>query len=192
MSAVRFEIKPTGAGAFTVFGTQTAPTAGSTYSESLATGALADGPADLHVVVTDVAGNETTSATHTINIDNLAPVVTLDDPGAAVGSSVGLTATASPDTADVTFRYRAVGSGGAGTVIASDGTAPFGVSWTTAPAPEAPWELIAVATDAGGNVTTSAPRVVAGRPDAADRQRHGTRQRRHGRRSGGRACLGRG
>ena len=96
VSAVRFEIKPTGAGAFTVFGTQTAPTVGSTYSQSLATGALADGPADLQVVVTDVAGNETTSATHTINIDNLAPVVTLDDPGAAVGSSVGLTASSSP------------------------------------------------------------------------------------------------
>ena len=160
VSAVRFEIKPSGAGAFTVFGTQTAPTAGSTYSESLATGALADGPADLQVVVTDVAGNETTSATHTINIDNLAPTVTLDDPGAAVGSSVGLTATSSPDTTDVTFRYRAVGSGGAGTLIASDGTAPFAVTWTTAPAAETQWELIAVATDAGGNVTTSAPRVV--------------------------------
>ena len=86
--------------------------------------------------------------------------MTLDDPGAAVGSSVGLTATSSPDTTDVTFRYRAVGSGGAGTLIASDGTAPFGVTWTTAPAAETQWELIAVATDAGGNVTTSAPRVV--------------------------------
>ena len=160
VSSVRFEIKPTGAGAFTVFGTQTTPTVGSTYSQSLATGALADGPADLQVVVTDVAGNETTSATHTINIDNLSPVVTLDDPGAAVGSSVGLTASSSPDTTNVTFRYRTVGSGGAGTLIASDGTAPFGVTWTTAPAAETQWELIAVATDAGGNVTTSAPRVV--------------------------------
>ncbi len=160
VSAVRFEVKPFGAGAFTVFGTQTAPTAGTTYSESLATGALADGPADLQVVVTDVAGNETTSATHTINIDNLAPVVTLDDPGAVVGPSVGLTAGSSPDTTDVTFRYRAVGSGGAGTLIGSDGSAPFAVTWTTAPAAETQWELIAVATDAGGNVTTSAPRVV--------------------------------
>ena len=86
--------------------------------------------------------------------------MTLDDPGAVVGSSVGLTATASPDTTDVTFRYRTVGSGGAGTLIASDGTAPFAVTWTTAPAAEMQWELIAVATDAGGNVTTSAPRVV--------------------------------
>ena len=160
VSAVRFEIKPAGAGAFTVFGTQTAPTAGSTYSQSLATGALADGPADLQVVVTDIAGNETTSATHTINIDNVAPAVTLDDPGAVVGATVGLTASSSPDTTDVTFRYRAVGSGGAGTLIGSDGTAPFAVTWTTAPAAETQWELIAVATDAGGNVTTSAPRVV--------------------------------
>src|SRR6185436_13558298 len=92
--------------------------------------------------------------------DNLAPVVTLDDPGATVGSSIGLTASASPDTADVAFRYRAVGSTGAGTLIASDSTAPFTVTWTTTPAAETQWELIAVATDAGGNVTTSAPRTV--------------------------------
>jgi hypothetical protein len=160
ISAVRFEIKPSGAGGFTVFGTQTAPVAGATYAQSLATGALADGPADIQVVVTDVAGNETTSATRTINIDNLAPVVTLDDPGAAAGSTVSLTAASSADTTHVTFRYRAVGSGGAGTLIDSDSTAPFGVTWTTTPAAETQWELIAVATDAGGNVTTSAPRVV--------------------------------
>ena len=38
----------------------------------------------------DVAGNESTSAMSTINVDNDAPVVTLGDPGAAVGSSVNL------------------------------------------------------------------------------------------------------
>jgi hypothetical protein len=97
-------------GAFTVFGTQTTPDGRLDLQPVARDGALADGPADLQVVVTDVAGNETTSATHTINVDNLAPVVTLDDPGATVGSSIGLTASASPDTANVVFRYRAVGS----------------------------------------------------------------------------------
>ena len=96
----------------------------------------------------------------TINVDNDAPVVTLDDPGAAVGASVNLTASSSADTVDVTFRYRPVGTLGAGTAIGSDATAPFAVTWTTAPAAEQQWELIAVATDGGGNVTTSAPRVV--------------------------------
>ena len=124
------------------------------------TGSFADGPADLQVVVTDVAGNETTSATRTINIDNAAPTVTLDDPGAAVGASVNLSATSSADTTDVTFRYRPVGSGAAGTLIGSDATAPFTATWTTSPAAEQQWELIAVATDGGGNVSTSAPRVV--------------------------------
>ena len=160
VSAVRFEVKPAGAGAYSVFGTQTAPVSGSTYRQTLATTALADGLAELRVVVTDVAGNEATSALSTINVDNDAPVVTLDDPGAAVGASVGLTATSSADTTDVTFRYRPVGSGGAGTAIGSDSTAPFAVTWTTAPAAEQQWELIAVATDGGGNVTTSAPRTV--------------------------------
>ena len=96
----------------------------------------------------------------TINVDNDAPVVTLGDPGAAVGASVNLTASSSADTVDVTFRYRPVGTLGAGTAIGSDATAPFALTWTTAPAAEQQWELIAVATDGGGNVTTSAPRVV--------------------------------
>ena len=38
--------------------------------------------------------------------------------------------------------------------------APFTATWTTSPAAEQQWELIAVATDGGGNVSTSAPRVV--------------------------------
>ena len=160
VSAVRFEIKPFGAGAFTVFGTQTVPTVGSTYTQSLATGSFADGPADLQVVVTDVAGNEATSAIQTINLDNDAPVVTLDDPGAAVGSSVNLSATSSGDTTDVTFRYRPVGSGAPGIAIGSDDTAPFTTTWSTPPAAEQQWELIAVATDGGGNISTSAPRIV--------------------------------
>ena len=160
VSVVRFEVKPAGAGAYSVFGTQTAPVSGSTYRQTLATTALADGLVELRVVVTDVAGNEATSALSTINVDNDAPVVTLADPGTAVGAIVNLTATSSADTTDVTFRYRPVGSGGAGTAIASDSTAPFAVTWTTTPAAEQQWELIAVATDGGGNATTSTPRTV--------------------------------
>ncbi|HYK06325.1 MAG TPA: Ig-like domain-containing protein, partial [Gaiellaceae bacterium] len=160
VSAVRFEVRPAGAGAYSVFGTQTAPVAGATYRQTLATTSLADGLAELRVVVTDVAGNETTSALSTINVDNDAPVVTLVDPGSAVASSVNLIATSSADTTDVTFRYRPVGSGVTGTAIGSDSTAPFAVTWTTAPAAEQQWELIAVATDGGGNVTTSTARTV--------------------------------
>jgi large repetitive protein len=160
VSAVRFEVKAAGAGAYSVFGTQTAPVVGATYRQTLATTSLADGPADLRVVVTDVAGNEITSTTRTINVDNDAPVVTLADPGAAIGASVALAASSSADTADVTFRYRPVGNLGAGTSIGSDTSTPFGVTWSTSPTAEQQWELIAVATDTGGNVTTSAPRVV--------------------------------
>ena len=124
VSAVRFEIRPSGAGAYSAFGTQTTPVAGSTYRQMLATGAFADGPADLRVVAADLAGNETTSAARTVTIDNDAPVVVLGDPGAAVGASVNLSATSSADTTDVTFRYRPVGDPGAGTAIGSDANAP--------------------------------------------------------------------
>ena len=160
VSAVRFEVKPSGAGAFSVFGTQTTPVVGSTYRQTLATTALADGPADLRVVVTDVAGNETTSAVSTINVDNDAPG------GHARRSGRGRRRERRPDGI-VLGRHRRRHlplpprrNLGAGTAIGSDTTAPFGVTWTTAPAAEQQWELIAVATDGGGNVTTSAPRVV--------------------------------
>ena len=178
VSAVRFEIKPFGAGAFTVFGTQTVPIVGSTYTQSLTTGSYADGPADLQVVVTDVAGNETTSAIRTINLDNDAPVVTLDDPGAAVGASVNLSATSSGDTTDVTFRYRAVGSGGAGTAIGSDAHGALHDHLVDAPRGRA-----AVGADRGRDRrrrqrlherAARRPR----RPHAAHRQRHGPAERR--------------
>ena len=51
------------------------------------------------------SGRSTSTTTH--------PAVTLDDPGAAIGASVNLTASSSADTADVTFRYRPVGSSAA-------------------------------------------------------------------------------
>ena len=44
VSAVRFEIKPSGAGSFSVFGTQTAPVVGSTYQQSLVTSGFAGRP----------------------------------------------------------------------------------------------------------------------------------------------------
>ena len=96
VSAVRFEIKLSGSGSFSVFGTQNAPVVGSTYQQSLVTSGFPDGPADLRVVVTDVAGNETTSAAVTVTFDNDAPVITLNDPGAAVSGTVTLGVATSP------------------------------------------------------------------------------------------------
>ena len=159
VSAVRFEVKPSGAGTFTVFGTQTTPIVGSTYRQALATGTLADGPADLRVVVTDVAGNETTSATHTLNVDNDAPAVTLNDPGAAVSGTVTLGVNTSADTAQVVFERSAAGAG-SWTTIDTDVTPGdgFTADLATGPLTDGLYDLRARATDGSGNSTTSAPR----------------------------------
>ena len=111
VSAVRFEVKAAGAGSFAVFGTETSPVAGSTYRHSLDTTASAEGAAELRVVVTDVAGNETTSATRAVTIDNVAPTVTLTDPGAAISGTPTLTTTVAADTVSVTFERRPAGGG---------------------------------------------------------------------------------
>jgi hypothetical protein len=156
VSAVRFEVKPTGAGAFSTFGTETTPVVGTTYRHSLDTTALADGPAEVRVVVTDVAGNETTSAARTVTVDNEAPTVSLNDPGAAVSGTPTLTASAAADTVSVTFERRPAG-GGSWTAIGTDATPGdgFTTDFATTPLSDGSYELRARAVDGGGNPGTS-------------------------------------
>ena len=159
VSAVRFEIKPSGSGAFTVFGTQNAPVAGTTYQQSLASSGYADGPAELRVVVTDVAGNETTSAVVNVTLDNDAPTITLDDPGAAVSGTVTLGVATSADTAQVIFEQSVAGTG-VWTTIATDSTPGdgFTAAFDTTALADGLYDLRARAIDVGGNPGTSAPR----------------------------------
>ena len=159
VSAVRFEIQPSGSGSFIVFGTQNAPVVGSTYQQSLATTAYPDGPADLRVVVTDVAGNETTSVVRTVTLDNVAPTITLNDPGAAVSGTVSLGVTTAADTAQVVFERSPAGAG-AWTTIATDSTPGdgFTAAFDTTALADGLYDLRARATDGGGNLGTSAPR----------------------------------
>ena len=159
VSAVRFEIKPSGSGSFSVFGTQNAPVVGSTYQQSLVTSGFPDGPADLRVVVTDVAGNETTSAAVTVTFDNDAPVITLNDPGAAVSGTVTLGVSTSADTAQVVFERSPAGAG-TWTTIATDSTPGdgFTAAFDTTALADGLYDLRARATDVGGNPGTSGTR----------------------------------
>ncbi len=156
VSAVRFEVKPAGSGSFSTFGTETTPVVGTTYRHALDTTAYAEGPTELRVVVTDVAGNETTSATRAVTIDNVAPTVSLDDPGAAISATPTLTASAAADTVSVTFEQRPAGSG-SWTAIATDATAGdgFSAAFPTTPLADGLYELRARALDGGGNPGTS-------------------------------------
>src|SRR3954453_621555 len=45
------------------------------------TTSAADGPATIQIIVTDMAGNSTTSAVRNVTVDNVAPTPTLADPG---------------------------------------------------------------------------------------------------------------
>ena len=159
VSAVRFELQPSGSGSFIVFGTQNAPVVGSTYQQSLATTAYPDGPADLRVVVTDVAGNETTSTVRTVTLDNVAPTITLNDPGAAVSGTVSLGVTTAADTAQVVFERSPAGAG-TWTTIATDSTPGdgFTAAFDTTALADGVYDLRARATDGGGNPGTSAQR----------------------------------
>ncbi|MDQ3066537.1 MAG: Ig-like domain-containing protein, partial [Actinomycetota bacterium] len=156
VSAVRFEIKPSGSGSFSVYGTQTTPVVGSTYQQSLASASYPDGPADLRVVITDVAGNETTSAVRTVSLDNVAPAITLNDPGAAISGTINLGVTTDADTTQVVFE-RSVSGANSWTTIATDNTSGdgFTASFSTVPLGDGVYDLRARATDGGGNSSTS-------------------------------------
>ena len=155
-----FEIRPSGAGPYSVFGTQTAPVAGSTYRQTLATGAFADSPADLRVVVTDVAGNEIDlGGEHRHDRQQRAR-------RRARRSGRSRRSEREPER-DLVGRHdrrhlplRPVGDPGVGTAIGSGPRTPPSPPPGRPRRPGQPWELIAVATDGGGNVGTSTSRVV--------------------------------
>jgi hypothetical protein len=87
--------------------------------------------------------------------DTTAPTIALTAPaaGATVGGAVGLTATASDNVGVVGVQFKADGA----TVGPEATSAPYEATWTTSTVPDGVHEVTAVARDAAGNTTTSAP-----------------------------------
>ncbi|SFC87470.1 Ig-like domain-containing protein [Tropicimonas isoalkanivorans] len=126
---------------------------------SIETPLLADGTHDLHVVVTDVAGNSTTSSDFTVTIDSSVAVATLDGISDDTGTSGdNITSDSSPSlygTAEVgatVVVYPVVGgapdlAAGVTASVAADG------SWTFAPGTltDGTYTYRAKVTDAAGN-----------------------------------------
>ena len=127
------------------------------YGCSWATAGVPDGLYDLRSVARDAAGNETGSTVvGNRRGDNVAPAVSLTDPGSPLSATVTLSATAS-DTggiASVVFE-RALAGSGSWTAICTDTTAPYSCSFNTTAVGDESYDLRARAIDNGNRSSTS-------------------------------------
>lgn len=131
------------------------------YSVSVGTSASDNGTHTLTAVARDAAGNRTTSAAITITIangpppDTTPPTVSVTSPGSGttVSATISVTANASDNVGVVGVQFRLDGVNGG----SEDTSAPYSVSWDTTTASNGSHTIAAVARDAAGNVTTSAP-----------------------------------
>ena len=164
VASVRIEMRPAG-GAWSVVCTS----ASGPWSCALDTTTLADGLYEFRAVATDRAGNAATSAAVTNRrIDNNAPTVTMDDPGAWISGTPTLSATAADGdgagVTSVTFEYAPAGTS-SWTTACSDATAPYSCSFDGTGLTEgAFYDFRAVAVDGAGFGTASAL-VANRRPD---------------------------
>src|SRR5207245_299335 len=116
-----------------------------------------NGSHTLTAVARDAAGNRTTSAAVTVTVfnDTTPPTVTITHPAtqATPTDATPITSTAS-DNVRVAGRQTLLDGANRG---AGDTTAPYSVPWNTTTASNGSHTLTAVARDAAGNRTTSAP-----------------------------------
>ena len=124
------------------------------YSVSWDTTSGANGVVTLTTRAYDLAGNVTMSASRAVSVDNVGPTVAITSP--ANGASLFLSATLQASASDNMGVTQVVFYDG-GTVIGTDTTAPYSVSWNLLSVPKGTHTLTARAHDAAGNVTTSTP-----------------------------------
>jgi hypothetical protein len=105
----------------------------------------------------DAAGNVTVSAGRTVTVDHTAPGVAITSPANGTSFSfLTFSTTIQASASDNVGVTQVVFYDGA-SVIGSDTTAPYSVSWNLTNASKGTHTLTARAHDAAGNVTTSAP-----------------------------------
>ena len=155
IASLRYEYSSAGLGVWSSGCTGTT----TPYSCNLVTTAITDGLYDLRVIATDAAGNATTSAVvASRRIDNTVPSATMGDPGAFLRGTVTLTATASDSGSGLASLVvqRAPTGTSTWTTVCTTATSPASCPFNTALLADGGYDLRAVATDAAGNVTTSA------------------------------------
>ncbi|HYH98868.1 Ig-like domain-containing protein, partial [Hyalangium sp.] len=124
------------------------------YAVSWDTTTGATGSVTLTTRAYDMVGNVTQSTGRAVSVDNTAPTVAITSP--ANGGSVFLIATISASAGDNVGVTQVVFYDG-GTVIGTDTTAPYSVSWGLLSVPKGWHTLTAKAYDGAGNLTTSTP-----------------------------------
>jgi hypothetical protein len=141
---------------FRVDGTTVATDTTEPFSTSWDSTTVASGAHTVDAVATDTAGNSATSAPAGITVNNVAtpPSIEITEPadGATVAGQVPVSADAASTTGITSVAFLADG-----TSIATDTTAPFSVTWSTAGIPNGAHTLTAVATAGDSQITTSAP-----------------------------------
>ncbi len=170
VASVRYDIRPSGGGAFTVITTGTSAPFSATWDATT----VSTGSYDLRPLVTDRAGNTFTGATITVTVDATAPTVVLSNPGATISATVVLNATVSGTGAtQVVFSFSPAG-GAAWTRISTDSSAPWTGSFDTSKLNDGLYDLRATVSDGLGNtsqdvvsgvrIDNTAPRVVSSNP----------------------------
>jgi hypothetical protein len=124
----------------------------SPYSASWDTTGWANGSHTLQARAYDAAGN-VQSVSRSVIVDNVAPTVAITSP--QNGGTVFLSTTIQANAIDNNGVTQVVFYDG-GTVIGTDTSAPYSVSWSTLTVAKGKHTLTARATDVAGNVTTSA------------------------------------
>jgi len=138
----------------TLIGTDT------TSPYSVAWNNVAAGSYSLTAVATDNDGATTTSAARTITVNgaNQAPTVALTAPANGATFTAPATVTVSATAGDTDGTIAKVDFFAGTTLIGTDTTSPYSVTWSNVGA--GTYSLTAVATDNGGATTTSAARTV--------------------------------
>src|SRR5207245_11036493 len=98
-----------------------------------------------------------TTAVRNVTVDRTAPSASIADPGANLGGTIALNATATDATSgagSVTFQRSPAGAGTWST-IGTDTSAPYTVSFDTAGVADGLYDLRVFVTDAAGNTQTA-------------------------------------
>lgn len=151
--SLRFEYAPAGTTTWRTVCTATA----ATPTCSWPTTTYANGDYDLRAVAIAGSTTHTSAAVVDVTVDNLAPTVSVTDPGTPLSGSRTFTATATDahsGVASVTLQLAPTGSSTWGTLCTVT-VAPYSCRVDTTKLPDGAYGLRAVATDVAGNTATS-------------------------------------